>query len=155
MRPLARLRGGGELIPLSLGQYWFIAVGSAFSIFIATSPRAFLDAYKVTGPVNPVPADNSPTFELIKLIMKWWSSAIAGGPVAVLTSKKTGMSETDQKNLLFYLTLFYTVTGSFLTVANYRFGAKISGDNVDMGPVVFNMCLQVFNMAVAYLATAK
>ena len=47
MRPLARLRGGGELIPLSLGQYWFIAVGSAFSIFIATSPRAFLDAYKV------------------------------------------------------------------------------------------------------------
>ena len=47
MRPLARLRGGGELVPLSLGQYWFIAVGSAFSIFIATSPRAFLDAYKV------------------------------------------------------------------------------------------------------------
>ena len=52
---------------------------------------------------------------------------------------KTGMSETDQKNLLFYLTLFYAVTGSFLTVANYHFGAKISGDNVDMGPVVFNM----------------
>ena len=74
-----RLRGGGDVGLLKLGQYYLVAMSSFFAIFIATSPTAFLDAYKVTGPKNPVPAEGTAEFELIKLLMKWWSSAILSG----------------------------------------------------------------------------
>ena len=75
------------------------------------------------------------------------------GAVAVLTSINTGMSEMAQKNLLFYLQLYFSVTASYLTYENYLFGVNLAGKDIEMGPIYFNFALQAFNMGVAYYTT--
>jgi len=148
------------ITPLKIGQLYLGTLGSLFAVFIYTSPAAFLDAYRVNGEKM---VEGTPGFELLKLVMKWWSAAIFSGIISICIAMNTGMPDKSQKDLLWYSCMWSATSSFFLTYQNYLFavqqqsGLKKSGLNKDiqMGPIYFNIGMNVVTMLVAAWATGK
>ena len=110
-------------------------------------------SYRATA-VDPVPDEGTPAYDMLVLVMKWWAFALASTGVATGIVAQNCDAKTN-KLYIRTMSVFSGVGGLALTYANLEFAKKMNGDNpTDMGPIYFNVGLQIFGLALGQQAAA-
>jgi hypothetical protein len=97
---------------------------------------------------------------MLVLVMKWWAFALASNGVATMTIAAKG-DEAINKIYIRTSALFSGLGGLGLTYVNLEFANKMNAGAdgadpapTDMGPIYFNVGLQVFGLVLGLAATA-